>query len=165
MRRTFIMIPVVFLAVQLLSCNDQKKPETNNQSTTVKDLNTVDNSDISSDSTTQAPEVIAYYFHSTRRCVSCKKIEAYSKEAIESGFEKELANGELAFYSINIDKPEYKYFIEDYQLYTKSLIICDMKNGKQTRWKNLSKIWQLLHNKQDFLKYVQDEITAYMKGS
>ncbi len=30
--------------------------------------------------------VIAYYFHTTYRCASCRAIEAYSREAIESAF-------------------------------------------------------------------------------
>ena len=35
-------------------------------------------------------KVVAYYFHGTRRCANCRKIEAYSHEAIEVGFVKEL---------------------------------------------------------------------------
>jgi len=117
------------------------------------------------DTTTNAPEVIAYYFHTTYRCVSCKKIEAYSREAIETGFTKELENGTLKFESINIDESDNKHFVKDYQLYTKSLVICDMKDGKQVRWKNLIKVWELVGNKDEFFKYVQDEINAYLKES
>ncbi len=118
-----------------------------------------------SDTTTNAPEVIAYYFHTTYRCVSCKKIEAYSKEAIQTGFAMELGDGTLKFESVNIDESDNKHFIKDYQLYTKSLVICDMKNGNQLRWKNLNKVWELVGNKDKFIKYVQDEINAYLKGS
>lgn len=109
--------------------------------------------------------VIAYYFHTTYRCVSCKKIEAYSREAIESGFAEQLKNGTLQFLSVNIDESENKRFVKDYQLYTKSLVICDMENGKQKEWKNLTKVWQLIRNKDEFVKYVQDEINNYLKES
>ncbi len=109
------------------------------------------------------PEVIAYYFHTTNRCASCKKIEAYSRDAIESGFAEELSNGTIEFRSINLDKAENKHFIKDYQLYTKSLVICDQIDGKQVQWKNLAKVWQLIRNKDEFLKYVQDEIDAYLR--
>lgn len=117
------------------------------------------------DSTKTEPEVIAYYFHTTYRCVSCKKIEAYSKEAIENGFAEELKSGTLKFESINIDDAENKHFAKDYQLYTKSLVICDMESGKQTEWKNLEKVWQLLRDKEEFIKYVRDEINSYLKES
>ena len=108
-------------------------------------------------------KVIAYYFHTTYRCVSCKKIEAYSREAIENGFAEELKNGTLKFESINIDNEDNKHFAKDYQLYTKSLVICDMENGKQTEWKNLEKVWQLLGDKERFINYVRDEINSYLK--
>jgi hypothetical protein len=116
-----------------------------------------------SDTTATVPKVIAYYFHTTVRCPSCKKIEAYSKEAIETGFAEELKKGILQFQSINVEEGVNKHFIKDYQLYTKSVIICDMENGKQTEWKNLTRVWQLISRKDEFVKYVQDEIKDYLK--
>jgi len=35
-------------------------------------------------------KVVAYYFHTNTRCDTCRKIEAYSHEAIEEGFKTEL---------------------------------------------------------------------------
>ncbi len=112
-----------------------------------------------------SPEVIAYYFHTTYRCPSCKKIEEYSKEAIETGFEDELNEGKLKFFSIKVDESANKHYVKDYRLYTKSLIICKIRDGKQVEWKNLIKVWQLTRNKEEFFKYVQQEINAYLKES
>jgi len=117
------------------------------------------------DQTESQAKVVTYYFHTTYRCVSCKKIEAYSKEAIESGFADQLENGTLTFQSVNIDEDENKHFIKDYQLYTKSLVICNMDDGKQVEWKNLAKVWELIRDKDAFIKYVQDEINVYLKES
>ena len=50
-----------------------------------------------------SPKVIAYYFHTTYRCSSCRKIEAYSHEAIESGFPMELKDGALQWRVIIVD--------------------------------------------------------------
>lgn len=114
------------------------------------------------DSSETGDKIIAYYFHGTRRCTTCRNIEAYSKEAIETKFQKELESGKLEFHPINFDEEENQHFIKDYGLYTKSLIICDYEKGKQTKWKNLDKVWNHVRNKNDFLKYVQDEISAYL---
>ncbi len=118
-----------------------------------------------SDATATAPEVVAYYFHTTYRCAACKKIEAYTRESIEAGFADELANGTLEFHSVNIQEPENKHFVKDYQLYTKSVVICDMEDGHQVEWKNLAKVWQLTINKNEFTNYVQNEINVYLKES
>jgi hypothetical protein len=110
-------------------------------------------------------KVVAYYFHTTFRCSSCRKIEAYSREAIESGFAKELKDGRLAWCSINVDERTNRHFIQDYQLFSKSLVLVKMKDGKQAEWKNLMKVWQLLGNKEAFLRYVQVELRSYLEAS
>ncbi len=64
---------------------------------------------------------------------------------------------------INVDEPENKHYNDDYQLYTKSLIISEMKDGKEERWKNLEKIWVLVRDDEKFDAYVKDEITDWLK--
>jgi hypothetical protein len=40
-----------------------------------------------------------------------------------------------------------------------------MKDGKQAEWKNLSRVWELVRRKDAFLRYVQDEVRAYLEAS
>lgn len=115
-----------------------------------------------SDSTTHSHQVIAYYFHGNVRCGTCRKIEAYTKEAIDSAFVKELKSGLLEFHATNIDSSQNEHFREDYKLYTKSVIVADFVDGKQVRWKNLEKIWMLTGNKAEFAKYIQTEVRAFL---
>jgi len=130
----------------------------------IKDTNTVD-----IDSTTtakpleQVNKIIVYYFHGTRRCSNCIKFEEYSKEAIDSAFTQELKDGQMEWRMINIDEPENKHFINDYQLFTKSLILSKVVEGKEAKWKNLDKIWDLVTSKEKFIEYVQNEVKAYLK--
>lgn len=78
-------------------------------------------------------KVIAYYFHGNARCTSCLKIESYTKEAIYKNFENELKSGHLEWKAINVEETENKHFINEYKLHTKSVVIADILNGKQTR--------------------------------
>jgi len=107
--------------------------------------------------------VIAYYFHGNFRCFSCYQIERYSKEAVEQYFKNELNSGKLIFKAINVEKKENEHFIKDYQLYTKSLIISLVKNNKEVKFSNLTRVWEFFGNKQRFFEYVRDEITKYLK--
>lgn len=106
---------------------------------------------------------VAYYFHTTYRCPSCVKIEQWSEEAILAGYEDRLRDSTLQWHSINVDEPAHKHFVDDYQLYTKTLIVAEFKNGKQVRWKNLDRVWHLLSNKEKFIDYVRAEINDWMK--
>ena len=109
-----------------------------------------------------AHKVIAYYFHTNTRCSTCKKIEAFSQEAILQGFPDELKNGRLEMRIINYEQPENRHFIQDYKLVSKSLILANTVDGKQTAWTNLKMVWQLTGRKDAFLNYVRKEVRAYL---
>ena len=111
----------------------------------------------------RADKVIAYYFHGNYRCASCTKLEKYSRDAITMYFDKEIKQGFLSFKPVNTDLTENKHFLQDYQLYTKSLVLIAVKNNKTLKWKNLDKTWQHLNNKDDFYKYVQTETKKFLE--
>ena len=111
----------------------------------------------------RADNVIGYYFHGNYRCASCTKIEKYSRDAISNYFAKEIKAGFLSFKAVNTDLSENKHFLEDYQLYTKSLVLVSVKEGKILKWKNLDKIWQRLNNKTAFYNYVQTETRKFLE--
>jgi hypothetical protein len=115
--------------------------------------------------TTGPRRVLAYYFHTTKRCVSCRKIEAYTTEAITTGFAGELKDGRLVFQAVNVDEKENERFVKQYQLFTKTVVLVDERSGKQVAWKSLPKVWELLNDKEAFQRYVQAETRAYLAGS
>lgn len=110
-------------------------------------------------------KVIVYYFHNNFRCPSCHKIENYTKDTINSNFAEQLKAGTLEFKVINFDEKPNKHFVEDYQLYTKSVVLSKVKDGKQVEWKNLDKIWTLLGDKTKFVQYIKTETSNFLKGN
>ena len=115
------------------------------------------------DGQTPSTKVIAYYFHGTMRCPTCHKLEQYSKEAIETNFKDALASGTLEFKVVNVEDKGNEHFNKDYQLYTKSLILSLVKDGKQIKWKNLDKIWEYVGNKERFVDYVNSGVADFLK--
>ena len=108
-------------------------------------------------------KVILYYFHGNARCPTCMKFESYSKEAVRTAFQNELEDGRLKFRIVNVDQPANTHYVEDYKLYTKSLVLVEMDGDRQARWSNLDKIWDLVGSKETFVRYVQDGVTAYLQ--
>jgi hypothetical protein len=108
-------------------------------------------------------KVIAYYFHGTFRCYTCNMMEKYSREAIETNFKDALVTGKIEFKAVNVEEDGNKHFINDYKLYTKSLILSLVKNGTEIKSKNLTKIWEYSSNKQKFLDYVREEVNNFLK--
>ena len=110
----------------------------------------------------QASEFVAYYFHGNFRCATCKKLEAYSQEAISEGFADELASGDLSWKVLNTDEEEYKHFVKDFELVTKSVVLVEYRDGQVVRFENLKKVWQLVGDKDDFVKYVRDSTREFL---
>jgi len=111
----------------------------------------------------QNSKVIAYYFHGTFRCSTCRTIEQYSHNAIQMYFAKELGDGRLEFRPVNVEEPENKHFIQDYQLVTRSLVLSLVSDGRETKWKNLPDVWKLVRDKDKFFQYVKDEVEKFLK--
>jgi len=110
-------------------------------------------------------KVVVYYFHYTARCSRCIKFETLTDRALRSGFADKLADGSLEWIVINTDKPGNEHYLKDYNLFTKAVVVSDVRDGIQARWKNLDRIWQLYTNDQAFISYIQREVQAYMDGS
>ena len=107
-------------------------------------------------------QVVVYYFHGTFRCSSCLRIEQYSREAIEKYFGNELKSGKLIFKVINVEEKGNEHFVNDYQLYTKSLVLSLVKDGKEIKSENLAKVWEYLGNREKFYEYVKGSVDSYL---
>ena len=110
-------------------------------------------------------KVTAYYFHGSFRCSTCTNMEKFSREAIETNFKDALASGKIEFKAVNVEDRGNEHFVNDYKLYTKSLILSMVKDGVEVKSKNLDKIWELARNKQKFVDYVTSEINGFMKDA
>jgi thiol-disulfide isomerase/thioredoxin len=108
-------------------------------------------------------KVIVYYFHGMVRCPTCYKLEQYIREAVENNFKNELVSTKLEFKAVNVEDKVNGHYVNDYQLYAKSLILSLVKNGKETKWKNLNKIWEYVGNKQRFIDYVKSEVFGFLR--
>lgn len=111
----------------------------------------------------QTGKIIAYYFHVTVRCTTCRAIESYSKEVIHSRFEKELASGRMEWRTVNVQLPENRHYVQDYQLFTKSLVLVRMQGGQQREFKVLNDTWELVGDKAAMQGYVEKEVRDYLR--
>lgn len=112
----------------------------------------------------RSAKVIAYYFHGKFRCVSCRKLEAVSREAVTTGFPEELKRGDLKWQAVNVEQPENEHFASEYRLFSRSLVLVKFKNGRQVEYKTLMKAWELLSDDATLEKYVQSEVRSYLEA-
>jgi hypothetical protein len=107
-------------------------------------------------------QVVMTYFISGTRCESCKKIEALSKETAEKDFADALSDKKLVFRVIDTGKPGYQHFTKDYQLTSKTVILSHRKDGRETEWSDMAKVWDLLDDAPGFHIYLGEQIRKYL---
>jgi hypothetical protein len=107
--------------------------------------------------------LVVTYFHTTFRCPTCLKIEELSTHAVKANFENELTSGKVIWRVINLEDPGNEHFVNDYGLYSKHLIVSEVKDGKEARWKDLKDVWTLVRNDEKFENYIKTEISDWLK--
>ncbi|MBN2070920.1 MAG: hypothetical protein JW814_05635 [Candidatus Krumholzibacteriota bacterium] len=109
--------------------------------------------------------VVAYYFHGKTRCKTCLTIEAYAKEAIETGFADELKKGTLVWRVVDVEDPENEHYVEEFELSTRSVVLERIGEGKRQEWKNLNSVWELVYEeKESFIDYIQEETEEFLEA-
>ena len=158
----FVVASVAYLVIKESGgiSSAPARPDTNEQTTVTEEEPQIPGA---SEKKITNFKVVAYYFHGNMRCMTCRTIEAYAKEAIQAGFPEALKDGRLEFRVVNVDEPGNEHFVQDYQLVTRSVVIAEFEGDKQKQWKNLQQVWELVRNKQAFLKYIQDQTGSYLE--
>jgi hypothetical protein len=111
----------------------------------------------------QEDAVVVYYFHGNFRCQNCYNMEQWTKELMDTCFKGQVGSGKIVFKMFNTDEKANEHFLNDYKLYTKSIVLSLVKGGKEVKYENLAKIWDCLRSKQKFQDYVMTEIEKYLK--
>ncbi len=122
---------------------------------------------LAADTQTAAPshQVIACYFHRTVRCPTCKKISAYIEESVQSRFASQVKDGSVKMVMMDFQNPRNQKYTQAYGIEGPTLVIMDIHDGKVKAWKPAPKVWSLVSNKDDFFRYVQNEIQDYLVGT
>lgn len=107
-------------------------------------------------------QVVACYFHRTVRCPTCQKIGAYIEESVNTGFAPQIKDGSMKIVMIDFQNAKNQNFTQAYRITGPTLVLMDVKDGKVVAWKAAPKVWSLVGQKDQFVKYVQGEVQSYL---
>jgi hypothetical protein len=102
-----------------------------------------------------------FYFHGTTRCFTCRMIEDYTTKAVTEHFADELRGGDVALQSVNVESPENRHYIDDFQLSTRTVVVVDVQADTVRNWEALDQVWHLVGDSLTFSDYIRDEIVAF----
>lgn len=81
---------------------------------------------------TKDPILYIYNFHSTRRCISCMAIEKTTETTLEENFKKEVENGRIKRFIVNVEDKKNKKLAEKYEVFGTALYLVRIQKGKET---------------------------------
>ena len=76
-----------------------------------------------------ATKVEVYYFHYTRRCVTCNAVEEVSKKTISESYASQFKKREITFKSVNLDEKSSEAIATKCKAEGQALLI--ISNGKR----------------------------------
>ena len=106
---------------------------------------------------------VVYCFHATVRCDTCRKLENYTREALQLAFPDKLADGSLELRVVDVEQPQHAHFRDDFLLIGPSLVVARLRDGKTADWSNLSEAVSLLRDKLQFVGYVQLRVKTFLE--
>jgi hypothetical protein len=107
--------------------------------------------------------VVTMYFHRTVRCPTCLRMGSYTEEAVKTKFAEQLKDGTVEFHFIDFQDKKNEELTKGYKITGPALIVAKVEDNKVKGYKNLKDIWTKNTDKPAFLKYVQDNVTAYQE--
>jgi hypothetical protein len=68
-----------------------------------------------------------YYFHMTRRCMTCQTVEKVTEQSVKELYPDAFAKGDVTFKSVNVEEKEHKDILKKLDISGQTLLIV---NGK-----------------------------------
>ncbi len=64
---------------------------------------------------------------------------------------------------MNVEEPANEHFVVDYQITSSDLVLVDTENGRETEWRNLERVWNLVDNELEFKAFVEAEAMVFLE--
>jgi hypothetical protein len=108
------------------------------------------------------PRWAVYFFYNDVYCDTCERLEGYAFEAVQKHFGDRLESGDITWRSFDMTTPQNEHYAIDFDLYSKSVVLIELHEGEEIRWKNLEKIWDLVDDEPAYIDYIQKTFNEFM---
>ncbi len=72
---------------------------------------------------TDTQDLQVYYFHFTKRCVTCNAVESETKIALEMFYSEQLKKGSIGFIALNLEEEDGKEMAQNLQVSGQTLML------------------------------------------
>lgn len=109
-------------------------------------------------------ELVVYYCHTDKRCVSCETLEWAARQAVERDFPEDLKAGRVAYRDINWQRRGNDTYQAKYSLAFSTIVLSKVRDGREQRHRKLDEVWQLLSDREALARHISAEIKAMLEA-
>lgn len=102
--------------------------------------------------------IVVTYFTTDVRCISCRTIEAMARASVDQLQQHPDLGGRVGFQTLNLDRPENKHFIKDYELSFKTVVVSHTDVEGKPHWTKLDEVWKNLQDPDAFHALIETEV-------
>lgn len=121
MRKIAVRLSLIAVVAVTLLSTESCRGTRSNQDT---DSRSVDQLTEGNESSKEREDVEVYYFHGSRRCVTCKAVESVTEQAI-----KELYGKTVIFRSVNLEESRDSDLVQKYKVNGQTLLVTKGKSS------------------------------------
>jgi hypothetical protein len=107
--------------------------------------------------------LLVLQFHRTQRCAFCSDMEEHTKETLDTYFSHALQEGKIAFRLLNMELPKYQALRKKYSLFTSTLVLIELNQGRESRRKIVTDAWHLTDKRHEFIEMLRSELADFQK--
>ncbi len=108
--------------------------------------------------------VLILQFHRAARCKFCNDMESLARETINLHFADELREKNIAFRTVNMELPKYDLMRTKFNLFTSTMVLIQLTEGNESRWKIISDAWNFTEKKEEFIQMFRAELKEFLVG-
>lgn len=110
-------------------------------------------------------QIVVYYFHRKFRCQSCDVLESTLQRTLQVTYADQFGAGRLAMCVINVDEPENRHYLEQFQILSNSIVIVRKKSGLVSSYKTLESIWDISQDREAIDQMLRTEVAGFLSES
>lgn len=107
-------------------------------------------------------QLVVYYFHRTKRCDTCQRLEEYTKQVLDNWFADQQQSRQIVWHRANIESPDNSHFREQYELTANAVVLSKTEAGQEVEYENLDQIWNKVGNQSEFFQYIRQNIESLL---
>jgi hypothetical protein len=110
-------------------------------------------------------QIVVYYFTRKFRCQCCETLENTLLETVKGNYPASFFSGKLALCVINVDAPDIRHFLDEFEILSSSVYIVEKKDGLAVRSLNLEKVWDFLDDARTISRLLMEGLAEYMEDT